>query len=110
MRVLTVASATPTISATSLTDVLQPQQLNSAVEPTKYSLLSMTSSRQSDIARDELTRALWLLEHACHVPAVGALVRCQPRLTCNRRDAHHFVHRGSTAWAWQSAATAPTSG
>jgi hypothetical protein len=61
----------------------------------------------SDIERDELTRDLRLLEHARHVPAVGALKGDQPRLA---RDAHHFVHRGSTAWAWQSTAVAPASG
>jgi len=54
-------------------------------------------------------RVLWLLEHARHVPALGALIRRQARFACHRRDAHHFLHRGSTAWAWRSFASAPTS-
>jgi hypothetical protein len=32
----------------------------------------------SDIVRDELTRSLRLLQHARHVPAVGALVAVKP--------------------------------
>ena len=41
-------------------------------------------------------------EHARHVAALWALIRGQSRVTCNRRDVHHFVHHGSTSRARRS--------
>src|SRR6476620_5145914 len=59
--------------------------------------LVAAASIRSEIARAELTPILRLLEHARHVPALGPLIRGQARFACHRRNAHHFVHRGSTA-------------
>ena len=61
--------------------LFRPQQLNLAVEPcgADYDRLVSIPQHAPDIARAELTRVLRLLEHARHVPAVGALIRYAPQ-------------------------------
>jgi hypothetical protein len=61
-----------------------PQRLSSTVPVANaFSFMAMTITAS----------VLGLLKHACHVPAIGALVGEQSRLACSRRDGHHLVHR-----------------
>jgi hypothetical protein len=45
-----------------------------------------------------LTPVLGLLKYARHVPALGAFIRYQSHLTCDRRDRQYVFHPGCTAW------------